>query len=175
MRAPKALTKERVRKAALFHLQRHASTRVSLRRVLTRRVNRVLRVHEGDRDEMLQWVEDALDYCERLGYLDDARFATHKARALRRRGASTRKIRAKLAEKGVASSLVDQALEDEDGASELRSALRLVRRRRFGAWATGETDRRRELAALARAGFSYDLAKKALQMSLEDAEAVLAG
>lgn len=165
------MTAERVRKAALHYLGQRSASRAQLRRVLLRRVDRSLQVHGGDREEMVGWVDATLAYCERLGYLDDARFAKDKARSMRRRGASARKVRAKLAEKGVAAELVDTALAD--APSELVGALRLLRRRRFGPWSRGEQDARRVLGALARAGFGYDVARRAMEMDREEAERLL--
>jgi len=49
-----------------------------------------------------------------------------------------------------------------------------LRRRGLGAFATKPADPNRALAALARAGFSHDVATAALALSLEAAEAVLA-
>jgi len=170
-KSPPRLTAEGVRKAALRYLGQRSASRAQLRRVLLRRVDRSLAIHGGDRDELVGWVEQTLRWCERLGYLDDARYARDKARSLRRRGASARKVRAKLAEKGIDTPLVDVALAQAPG--ELVGALRLLRRRRFGPWSRGEEDRRRVLAALGRAGFGYDVARRALEMEREEAERLL--
>ena len=172
-RGPRPVSLDRLKQGALRYLGQRDASRAQLRRVLVRRVDRALRVHGGDRDEALGWVDEVLVYCERLGYLEDARYARGKARSMRRRGASERKIRAKLAEKGVAGELVDAPLEAEGGDAELVAALRLVRRRRFGPFARAEVDRdahRKQLAALGRAGFGYDTARRALEMDREEAE-----
>ncbi len=165
------MTAERLRKVALHYLGQRAASRAQLRRVLLRRVDRSLQEHGGDRDEMVGWVDATLTWCERLGYLDDARYAKDKACSMRRRGASSRKVRAKLAEKGIARELVDAALADAPG--ELVGALRLLRRRRFGPWRRGEEDTRRVLAALGRAGFAYDVARRAMEMDRAEADRLL--
>ena len=174
-RKPRKLTPERVRKSALHYLNQRAASREQLRRVLRRRADRSRKVHGGDRDEMMEWIEETLDWCERLGYLDDAKVARDRARAMRRRGASTRAVRAKLREKGIASDHVDAALGDDPG-EELRAALRLLRRRKMGPWSRVEVDadrRKRELGVLGRAGFAYDVAKRAREMPLDEAEGLL--
>ena len=170
-RASRPLTAERIRRAALHYLGQRSASTEQLRRVLLRRVDRSLRERPGDRDELVGWVEETLRACQRLGYLDDAKYAADKARALRRRGASSRKVRAKLAEKGVDPALVDAALGD--APSELVAALRWLRRRRLGPWRREEADERRALAALGRAGFGYDVARRALAMGRDEAEACL--
>ncbi len=173
---PRKFTAERARKYALYHLGRHAASREQLRRVLRRRADRARKEHGGEREEMFAWIEETLDYCERLGYLDDAKVARDRTKAMRRRGASTRAVRAKLREKGIATEHVDAALGDDQADDDLRAALRLLRRRKMGPWSQVEVDadrRKRELGVLGRAGFAYDVAKRAREMPLEDAEGLI--
>ncbi len=98
------------------------------------------------------------------GLLDDAQYAVARARALRRRGVSAAAIAARLARDGLGSDAAAQALaeadRDQDDA-DLAAALAFARRRRIGPFRAAEaraTHRRRDLAALGRAGFSAALA-----------------
>ncbi len=163
----RALTRGRIEQAALRHLQRHPASKEQLRRVLLRRVDRTLKDHpDADVVQWKAWVEEVIVRCEEYGYVNDARFAESKTRSLRRRGASARKIRSALQQRGVASEHVAASFEAEEGDAELEAAKRLAQRRRFGQWRRGEGDadvRRKELAAMGRAGFSYGVAKKALE------------
>ena len=61
------------------------------------------------------------------------------------------------------------ALEAEE-TEELTAALVLTRKRRIGPFRVGDGDRLRELAMLARAGFSQAVASAALRMPREEAE-----
>lgn len=175
MKKPREFTSARARKYALHYLSRRAASREQLRRVLRRRADRARKEHGGERDEMFEWIEGALDWCESLGYLNDEKVARDRAKSMRRRGASERAVRAKLREKGIAPEHVDAALMGDPG-DELAAALRLLRRRRMGPWAVAETDpleTKRELGVLARAGFSYGVSKSAREMSRSDAEGLL--
>jgi len=147
--------------AALRYLSQRGASRAQLARALKRRVERDARRREVDPDPAAEeWIEEVLGKMEGWGYLDDAKYARDKAKAMRRRGASRRKIEAKLAEKGIARDLADDALEGEARGAEREAAEALVRRRRFGR----DPERwQKELAALARAGFSYDVAKTVLE------------
>jgi len=162
-------TRARMEKAALRHLERYPTSEAQLQRVLKRRVRRELkRDEEADEAELLGWIPEVVAKCQRLGYLDDARFARDKAKTLRRRGASTRKIRAALKQRGVGGEHIDASLEEEEGDAELQAARAYARRRRFGPWRRDEADaerRRKELAAMARAGFGYGVAKRVLDAS----------
>lgn len=177
-----APTEASLREAALAHLARFATTQAGLRAVLTRRVDRwALRA----RDEGLAEAEIARARAAgraaaaavaarlvELGILDDTAFAESRARRLRRAGRSGQAIAAHLAAKGVGRDLASAALEAAPG-EELDAALGFLRRRRAGPFAEvppeGQ-DRQKLLAALGRAGFEQEIARRALALSREEAE-----
>lgn len=196
----KKTTESRLRNIALYYLNQRGTSRANLRRVLTRRVDRALKEHDGDRAEQLGWIETLLDELERLRLIDDALYATQRARSLSRAGSGERKIRAKLQEKGLSSEHIDAAVaaldperrhsthpaSDEDGMEERCggetidggpltadwiAACRLARKRRLGPFRNADKDfkRDRELGALARAGFSYDVARRIVEATDRDA------
>lgn len=163
-RVPPRITASYLENAALHYLERFASSSANLRRVLLRKVDRSLAHWGGERAEAVAAVEAVLARLAGLGYLDDAGYARQKAAGLHRRGASRRAVRATLAAKGVESELAESTLAELAGAStELQAAVNLARRRRLGpfrAEAAREAMRAKDLAALARAGFDYDTARR---------------
>lgn len=165
-RAPRPLTPERIRRIALHHLDRYESSAAGLRRVLMRRVDRVVRAGLGEAGALAVEVEKVVAACVSADLVDDARYAEAAARRLRARGASSRRIRAWLDAKGVDRGVADAALAEEEVEDpDLAAALALARRRRIGPWRTGAADpelRRKELGILARAGFPYEVARRAL-------------
>jgi regulatory protein len=172
-KAPKPATRERLEHAALAYLERYASSAENLRRVLMRRVDRSARFCGTDRAEGAGWVDALVERYRRSGLIDDRTYAEAATRSLRRRGGSARMVRMKLAAKGVAPDTVEAALEaagEGDAESELKAAQAYARRRRLGPFgpAAGREERRlRDLAALARAGFSYDIARKVVDREQE--------
>jgi regulatory protein len=176
-RGPKPATAAALEHVALHYLERYASSSANLRRVLLRRVARAARAHDSDPAAGERLVDEIIARYLRSGLLDDRAYATSQAASLRRRGASRHGIRGRLAQKGVARDLVEDALgsDAEARSSELAAACALVRRRRLGP-CRAEGDRARfrqkDLAALARAGFDLGLARRVL--ALTDAEAVAA-
>jgi regulatory protein len=155
-------------KSALFYLERYSSSSAQLRRVLLRRVKRaeMLGTDRPEAEAARRHIETLIARFLAAGLLDDRRFAEAQAASLQRRGASRRRIRERLASKGVERELVDAALETiDEPTGELAAACALVRRRRLGPYrAAGArgVHRQRDLATLARAGFSLDLARKVL-------------
>ncbi|MEA1938082.1 MAG: regulatory protein RecX [Pseudomonadota bacterium] len=163
--------------ASLFYLERFASSAENLRRVLQRKVMRAAREHETDIDEADKWIEDEIIKLIRIGLLDDTAYTQMRIHSSRTSGASTSKIRAQLMQKGVDADLIDAEL-DEDDESERRAVFRYAQRRRLGPFRTKRTPEsdRKDLAALARAGFSYSIARtitdaddtETLEKSLKD-------
>jgi len=168
---PKPVTKERLERIALHYLERFASSAENLRRVLLRRVDRSARLHGTDAAEGAQWVDALVERYRRSGLLDDRAYAEAKTQSLRRRGASARMVRQKLGAKGVDADTVAAALDAAGGADDLAAAFAYARRRRlgpFGPAASRKDRRQRDMAALARAGYDYDTARKVIDARPED-------
>ena len=173
-RGPRKATPERLEKSALFYLERYASSSENLRRVLMRRVEASARAHGTDREEGAAAVDEIVARFLRAGLLNDAAFAEARAASLHRRGLSARGIRMKLAQKGVPEADIAHALEaveadldpEAGGDADFEAAVNYARRRRIGPFrreaAEGSQDR--DLAALARQGFSYDTARRVLDL-----------
>jgi regulatory protein len=153
---------------ALGYLARFASSAANLRRVLRRKVERSARDHGTDREAGLAAVERLIARFAASGLIDDARFAEGRAASLFRRGGSRRTIAAKLGEKGVGGREIAAALaslEQLADEPELAAAIVYARRRRLGPFRDAEQrrDRRdKDLAALARAGFSLSIARRVI-------------
>ncbi|HVA35744.1 MAG TPA: RecX family transcriptional regulator [Stellaceae bacterium] len=166
---PRRMTAERLENVALHYLSRYASSSGNLRRVLMRRVARAAAAHGDDPAAGAQWVEELIARFQRSGLIDDRAYAAQKAASLQRRGASRFGIRGKLRQKGVEAELIDDAMMTLDdggsGTAEFAAACALVRRRRLGPCrpaAKRGAMRQKDLAALARAGFGLDVARRAL-------------
>lgn len=170
---PKPVTPELLEKAALYYLERYASSAENLRRVLMRRVDRWSRIGGGDRKQGAGWVDALIRRYVDAKLVDDRAYAQALSSSLRRRGASSRKIKLKLRQKGVDADTADAALDETGGAggeADLSAAIALARKRRLGPFGktAGRKERRmREMAALARAGFGYDIVRKVIDAKNE--------
>ena len=165
--------------AALTYLARYAATEAGLRRILGRRVDLWARA-QPDRDAAqpaIQAARAAIDgVVERLtasGAISDTAFAENRARTLVRTGRSARAVQMQLAAKGVSPETARRAAST-DPETELAAALVLARKRRIGPYrhapSADPAAHRKELALLARAGFSRDIAQQALITEREDAD-----
>ncbi|MEZ5668453.1 MAG: RecX family transcriptional regulator [Alphaproteobacteria bacterium] len=169
-----------LRAAALAYLARYAATAEQVRRVLARRIRR----HGGERDEPEAVVRGRIDaVVARLvaaGLISDRDFAETRAAGLMRRGTSTRRIAALLRDRGVPDALAAAVIVDLDqihGPERERfAALRHAQRRRLGPWAAPgrrADRRRRDLAAMVRAGFAPALATWVIDLEPEAAAQAL--
>jgi regulatory protein len=170
-----------LQEAALTHLARHGATSATLTRALDRRVDRWARTAEGDQvaasvAAARRAVREVVAKLATSGAVDDAAFAESRARRLTRAGRSRRATAAHLAARGITGEAMAAALPRDD-EQEFAAAVAFTRRRRFGPFRAKPAeaeDRRRELAAMARAGFQQEAARAALALSPDAAEAVLA-
>jgi regulatory protein len=168
-----SVTAEALERAATHYLERYASSRENLRRVLMRRVWRAAHAGTIETAAGQALVDAVIERYAASGLLDDKSYAEHKAAGLVRAGASRHQIRGKLRQKGVASEAIDGAIAglEREGANDTAAACAFIRRRRLGPYrpaATHGTFRLKDLAALARAGFGFDLAKRLLTATSPD-------
>ncbi|HQT74547.1 MAG TPA: RecX family transcriptional regulator [Acidiphilium sp.] len=177
---PKPPDEATLRESALAHLARFAATQAGLTRVLNRRIDRWARAAEGaglEAEAIAAALRKArvavpavVDALSAVGAVDDAAFADGRARRLTRQGKSRRATLAHLAGKGVDSALAESVVP-EDPARDLAAACAYLRRRRLPPFGPGE--RVRTLAALARGGFARDIAERAVDLDLDEADAAL--
>jgi len=157
----RVLSQERLERKALSYLQRFDASVGRLERVL----KRFVRDHTPSEEQAATaelWIRELLLRYQASGVLDDHRYAQGLAESLRRRGASRRAMGAKLRAREVPVAIIDAVLAQSDAEDELRSAVvALKRRMRRGC----PVDEDKALAALARAGFSYEVARRALVLA----------
>jgi len=162
---PRKASPRYLENAALHYLKRYSATVSQLQRVLLRKVDRSLRFHGGERAEALGWIKELTDKLIRNGLINDQAYAGQKAQSLRASGRSARVIAQKLRMKGVAPEIVTQKLAEATAeVSEDAAASIWARKKRLGPFRrdaqSRQENRQRDLAALARAGFSFATAKK---------------
>ena len=159
------LTPQALDDAALRYLNRFDCSVSKLRRHL----RELVRKRGGDAS-LADHIEAMLERFRGSGLLNDERFANHLAGGLKSRGASRRMVEQKLRARGVERDVAQTAARESPG-SDLDAARAYVRRRRLGPHrpeAERATNRRKDLAALARQGFDHDTATRALGYGADD-------
>ena len=171
------ITAKYLENAATFYLKRYPSTAEGLRRVLNRRVRKAEMAEAPIVIDVQRVIDDIVAKFVHAGVIDDRAFAQTKARSLHRRGTSTRVTRQKLRMAGIDGDTLDQALagldqelDTDPQQREWQAAMALARRRRLGPFRQKDRQvhRLRDLAAMARGGFDYDVARKVIDAEESD-------
>jgi len=178
-RPVKPITVKRLENVAAAYVARYDASSARLRAVLMRRVHKA-RMGDAPVVADVEAVIDAiLARYTKASVLDDARYAERKAGSLHRRGTSARHIREKLKLAGIGRDDVERAIDVnreelavDNAGMDLQAALAFARRRRLGPFRAGaerDARRSRDLAALGRAGFSFDIARRVIDTDDPDA------
>jgi regulatory protein len=170
-RARIAVSSASLGEAALSYLNRRDASREKLVKHLEQWIRR--RGTPEDPREARPLIQELASRYQASGLINDDRLAKNALESLRARGASSRAIAFKLKARGVDASVIDSTLateKRESRSAELDAACALVKKKRMGSLrpeAERAVNQRRDLAALARAGFDFDTARRALGPALD--------
>jgi len=154
-------------RAALDYAARYATTRAKLAAYLRRKLRE--RGWEGDSPPP---VEALVERFAERGYVDDRAFATARADSLLRRGYGVRRIAMALRTAGIDAETSGALCGRIDAGAE-QAAMLYARRKRIGPFAGRRpdvTEKRRWIAAMARAGHPLDLVLRVLGGEPEEEE-----
>ncbi len=170
-REPRPVTRSYLLNAAQSYLQRYASSRANLERILVRKA----RMRGKDTfflPETRELIAEVLDALERMQLLDDKAFAAGRAGTLKRKGASAALARRTLAAKGVeceTAAVAVAALDIRDGEQAMITARRL----KLGPWRRtdpGPPFTPSEMGKLQRRGFSGAAIREAIRLWEDEAD-----
>lgn len=169
----KHTTEQRLYNIALHYLSKYDAGTEKVRRTLMRRVlNDARRNGTEPPAKTDAWIDAVLNKLTRLGYINDETYTANRIRRLSESGKSLRFIRQKLAQEGIDAALFNKTAMLSD-VSETERAARLVRRKKMGYLRPPEQQAvffKKDLATLARAGFSYAVARDALNIANDSAD-----
>ncbi len=160
-----------------------------MRRVLDNKIRRAATqdpVFAADHDAQAALraaIDKIVETHKRTGAINDEAFAEMKVHSLRRSGRSAKMITQKLSQKGLKAPVIAKALSPEDAdedpqQAELKAARAMAKRRGLGPFrkaAPSDSDdpaliaKRavKDVTTLARAGFSFDIAKRVLDVDFD--------
>ena len=161
----KKINLSRLRSIAQRYVERFGGTRARVQRILDRQIQKAERQH-GPSPNAQDWRDQVVEELVAFGFVDDVTFAQSRVQRGRRQGKSRKQILADLQRAGLDINAEQAALAllEGDESSELQAAQIYVRQRRLGAYRTDpEAYEDKDLTRLARRGFSYQIARQALQ------------
>lgn len=169
----KKITATYLENSGKFYLERFPASTAQFRKVMTRKIDRSCRAHaDQDREEGLNLLETLISRFQSIGFLNDSAYASGLRYSLTQRGYSSSRIAQTLRQKGISPDWLQEAsvCEPLDPDHDWLAALRWIKKKRLGAYSTRDEGPNRSLASLARAGFEFDMARKALSLTVEETE-----
>lgn len=179
-KTPKKITETYLHNAGLYYLQRFATSSHQFRQVMLRKIRKSSRHHIDQNHDLCMSMLDALVLkFQSAGLLNDEAYTRGVITSLRRQGKSKQAIIAKLKAKGLSGALILDELDGHDSSnsetdSEFRAAIVFARKKKIGPFKIDEKiSTEKALSVMARAGFSYDTARRVLNMEIENTETLI--
>ncbi len=184
---PKKITAHYLHNAGLFYLQRFTASRSHFYDVMMQKIKKSCAYHKDQDIEACKiLLNELIKKFEDLEFLNDDAYAKAYITSLRLKGFSAKKIMYQCKNKGLDSSLSSTMLETVDCSlygekeedTDLLAATRYAKKKRIGPYRKKEQTPeliRKELSSLARAGFSYDIAKRIVNTNMDEESEHLLG
>lgn len=169
---PKKISDRYLYNSGLAYLQRFPASSSHFRSVMMRKIDKSCRFHvEQDKEECAKMLDALIPQFQELGLLDDAAYLKGMVVSLRRRGLSSAVIRLRLQQKGYNADEIATELKKHDAEEyesgengDINAAMIFARKKRLGPFdKENRKTPEKSLAAMARAGYSYDIAKRVLE------------
>lgn len=179
-RPPKKITQSYLTNSGLGYLQRFSASSGHFKIIMRRKIQKSCAFHiDQNEQDCLDILDTVTQKFQDMGYINDDAYAGALVYSYAMKGLSFRRIEQKMRMKSLSSDTVKQAIthyKDQQNNTgidfEKIAALRMTKRKRLGHFRRPEKEenKNKELAALARAGFSFETANFALSTSKKEAE-----
>ncbi len=154
--------KEKLLKYAIYYLSKYSSSKKNLEFILKKKIRR-LSDEKQIRYQLYNEIQIIIDKLEKLNLVNDMVFVESKIQSLQYQSKSKNYIRQYLLQKGIDKKLINEqiALFYENHQNlEKENALKFAKKRNL---LNDEKDFEKKLSKMARAGFSYEIAKEILK------------
>tara|TARA_B100000941_G_scaffold36127_1_gene21532 strand:- start:2298 stop:2858 length:561 start_codon:yes stop_codon:yes gene_type:complete len=167
-----------LRDLAYSYIEKYSPSKQQLKVYLMKKYLTKFR-SEKTKKEVSSLIDIILENLEKNKFLNDEIYSDSKARNLMKRGYSLMKINHTLKTKGLEDSVIKKSLQkikENKIEPDFVSAIKLCKRRKIGAARPSpnrELFYKKDMGVLARAGFSYELSKRILEIEKTEFEKLL--
>jgi len=154
--------KDKLLKYAVYYLSRYSSSKKNLEYILKKKIRR-LTEEKKVRYELYQEINHIINKLEQLKLLNDEVFTESKINSLLIQARSKNYIKQYLIRKGVNNKLVNDQISDfykKNLNLEKENALKFAKKKNL---LNNNENYEKKLSKMARAGFSYEIAKEILK------------
>ena len=172
-KSPTKITYENLEKYAFKYLEKYSTTEHRLKNILKRKIIKTSFFFQTNPVDYIHYIDDILKKFKEIGLIDDEKFSEHLSLNLVKRGFSRIKILINLKQKGITDEIAKNGIDKLEKFFfnfELVSALIYARKKKLISFNKKRKNYEKDkikLMQLSRAGFTYDIAKKIINLNNE--------
>ena len=154
--------KDKLLKYAIYYLSKYSSSKKNLEFILKKKIRR-LSDEKQIRFHLYNEIQIIIEKLEKLNLINDQVFVESKIHSLQYQAKSKNYIKQYLLQKGIDKQLIEEQIflfYENNKNLEKENALKFAKKRNL---INNNQDYQKKLSKLARAGFSYDIAKEILK------------
>ena len=154
--------KDKLLKYAIYYLSKYSSSKKNLEFILKKKIRR-LSDEKKIRFQLYNEIQIIIEKLEKLNLINDKVFVDSKIQSLQYQAKSKNYIKQYLVQKGINKQLIEEQISlfyENNKNLEKENALKFAKKRNL---LDNDQDYQKKLSKMARAGFSYDLAKEILK------------
>ena len=170
---PKKITLDTLEKSAIKYLEKYSVSEYQLIKVLRRKIIKTSFVYKIKPEKDFNLIKLVIKKFKEIGLIDDKVFSENKVLTYINKGYSKKKIIFNLKSKGVSDENIRKGIDNLEKSFvnfELVSALIYAKKKKIIIFQKKEKDSyedKKKLLQLSQAGFSYDIAKKIINLNSE--------
>ena len=170
---PKKITLDNLENSAIKYLEKYSVSEYHLITILRRKIIKTSFFYKTKPGKDFQLIKLIINKFKKIGLIDDKKFSENKTLIYMEKGYSRKKIAFNLKSKGISDENIQHginSLEISYVNSELASALIYAKKKKILTFDKNEKDFnkiKKKLLQMVRAGFSYDIAKKIINLNNE--------
>ena len=154
--------KDKLLKYAIYYLSKYSSSKKNLEFILKKKIRR-LSDEKKIRFHLYNEIQIIIEKLENLNLINDQVFVESKIQSLQYQAKSKNYIKQYLLQKGIDKQLIEEQISlfyENNKNLEKENALKFAKKRNL---LDNDQDYQKKLSKMARAGFSYDIAKEILK------------
>ena len=154
--------KDKLLKYAIYYLSKYSSSKKNLEFILKKKIRR-LSEEKKIRFQLYNEIQLIIEKLEKLNLINDQVFVESKIQSLQHQVKSKNYIKQYLLQKGIDKQLIEDQISlfyENNKNLEKENALKFAKKRNL---LGSDQDYQKKLSKMARAGFSYDIAKEILK------------
>jgi len=154
--------KDKLLKYAIYYLSKYSSSKKNLEFILKKKIRR-LSDEKQIRFHLYNEIQIIIEKLEKLNLINDQVFVESKIQSLQYQAKSKNYIKQYLLQKGIDKQLIEEQISlfyENNKNLEKENALKFAKKRNL---LDNDQDYQKKLSKMARAGFSYDIAKEILK------------